>query len=168
MIFIKILDFLLKTVLLIFLILRYRPLRPLSKPTYWWSLKPNSVQQMISFIEKFFSQWKVNIVRAKIERSECLYWSIMVDKQSIRRQVVLMCCCAVLELDVVTIHHRSCCTLDWEWWVSILIDNGGYAVDQKTSCLTLLLCSAWARCCAPAAPILFDQRLSVVSVYIER
>jgi hypothetical protein len=111
--------------------------------------------------------FSTDIVIPKIESSECLYWSIMVDMQSIRRQVVLPCCCAVLEPDVVPLQHRYCLTKDWEWWVSILIDNSGYAVDQKTSCLTVLLCSAWARCCAPSAPILFELRLSVVSVYME-
>jgi hypothetical protein len=92
--------------------------------------------------------FSTDIVPAKIERGECLYWSIMADMQSIRRQVVLPCCCVVLEPDVVPLQHRYCSREDRAWWVSILIDNGGYAVDQKTSCLTVLWCSAWARCCA--------------------
>jgi hypothetical protein len=74
----------------------------------------------------------------------------------------------VLESDVVPLHHRYCSRQDWEWWVSILIDNGVYAVDQKTSCLTVLLCSGWASCCAPSASILFPPRSSLVSVYINR
>ncbi len=73
----------------------------------------------------------------------------------------------VLEPDVVPLHHRYCWSEDWEWWVSILIGNGVYAVDQKTSCLTVLLRSAWARCCAPSAPIPLVSRLRVVSVYID-
>jgi hypothetical protein len=72
-----------------------------------------------------------DIVIHKIESGECLYWSIMADMQSIRRQVVLPCCCVVLEPDVVPLHHRYCYPQDREWWVSILINNGGYAVDQK-------------------------------------
>jgi hypothetical protein len=39
--------------------------------------------------------------------------------QSIGKQVVLPYCCAVLEPDVVPLHHRYCCPKDWEWWVSI-------------------------------------------------
>jgi hypothetical protein len=30
----------------------------------------------------------------------------------------------------------------------------------------VLLCNAWARCCAPLASILFQQRLSVVNVFM--
>jgi hypothetical protein len=88
--------------------------------------------------------------------------------QSIRRQVVLPYCSAMLEPDVVPLHRRYCYRQDWAWSVSIFNDNDGYAVDKKTSCLTVLLCNAWARCCAPSSPILFLQRSSVVSVYIER
>ncbi len=109
-----------------------------------------------------------DIVLAKIECGECLYWTIMVDMQLIRRQVVLPCCSVMLEPDVVLLQHRYCSGQDWVWWASILNDNGGYAVDEKTSCLTALFCNAWVRCCAPSAPILFHKRLSVVSVYIER
>jgi hypothetical protein len=112
--------------------------------------------------------FSTDIVPVKIESGECLYWSIMVYIQSIRRQVVLPYCCVVLEPDVVLLHHRYCSSQDWEWWVSILVDNGVYAVNQETSCHTVLLCSAWARCCAPSAPILFQSRLRVVSVYIGR
>jgi hypothetical protein len=39
--------------------------------------------------------------------------------QLIRRQVVLPCCCAMLEPDVLPLQHRSCPHQDWEWWVSI-------------------------------------------------
>jgi hypothetical protein len=66
---------------------------------------------------------------------------------------------------VVQLENRYSCGGNREWWVSILIDNGVYAVDQKTSCLTVLLCSAWARCCALSSPILFDQRLQIRAVY---
>ncbi len=69
---------------------------------------------------------------------------------------------------VFQIENQYCSRKDREWWVSILIVNGVYAVDQKTRCLTVLLCNAWARCCAPLAPILFQLRLRVVSVYIDR
>jgi hypothetical protein len=62
--------------------------------------------------------------------------------QSIRNQVVLLCCCAVLEPDVVPLYHQFCSSEDQEWSVSILNDNGVYVVDLKSSCLTLLLCSA--------------------------
>jgi hypothetical protein len=111
--------------------------------------------------------FSTDIVPPKIESGECLYWSIMVCMQSIRRQIVLPCCCGVLEPDVVLLQHRYCSPQDWEWWVSILIDNGVYAVEEKTNCLTVLLCSAWARCCAPSAPILFPPRSRVVSVYMK-
>ncbi len=50
--------------------------------------------------------------------------------------------------------------------MSVLIDNGIYALDQKTSCFTVLLRSGRASCRAPSAPILFHLRLRVVSVYI--
>jgi hypothetical protein len=67
-----------------------------------------------------------------------------------------------------SVEHPYCFRKDREWWVSILINNGIYAVDQKTSCLTVLFRSAWARCCAPSAPILLSWRSRVVSVYIDR
>jgi hypothetical protein len=124
--------------------------------------------QMISFIEKFLSNYSIDIVPTKIESGECLYWSIMVYMQSIRRQIVLPCCCAVIEPDIVPLQHWYCSYKDWERWVSILIDNGEYGVDQKTNCLTVLLCSAWARWCAPLAPILFTRRSRVVIVYTDR
>jgi hypothetical protein len=111
--------------------------------------------------------FSTDIVWPKIKSGEYLYWSVMMDMQLIRRQVVLPCCCVVLEPDVVPLQHRSCYSQDWVWLVSILIDNGGYAVDQKTSCLTVLLYSAWARCCARSSPILFDQRVRVVNVYMK-
>jgi hypothetical protein len=91
----------------------------------------------------------------------------MLYMQSIRRQIVLPYCCVVLEPDVVPLQHRYCWKKDWEWWVSTLIDNGGYTVDEKTSCLTVLLCSAWARCCAPWLPILLQEWSRVVGVYME-
>jgi hypothetical protein len=69
---------------------------------------------------------------------------------------------------VVLLEKRYCSSEDRVWWVSILIDNGIYALDQKSSCLTLLLCSTSARCCAPPSPILFTLRLRMVSAYIER
>ncbi len=138
------------------------------KLTYRSVLIPNFVEQMIFFIENLFSKEIIDIVYPKIEGGECLYWSIMVYTQSIRRQVVLPCCWAVLEPDVVPLQHRYSCSEDWEWWVSILIDNGVYAVNQKTSCLTVLLCNAWARCFTSSSPILFELRSSVVSVYIDR
>jgi hypothetical protein len=124
--------------------------------------------QMISFIEKFLSNYSIDIVPQKNESGKCLNWSIIVYMQSIRRQVVLLYCCAVLEPDVVPLHRRFRSHQDWEWWVSILIDNGEYAVHQKTNCLTVLLWSAWARCCAPLAPILFTRRSRVVIVYTDR
>jgi hypothetical protein len=104
----------------------------------------------------------------KIENGECLYWSIMMYTQSIKKQVVLPCCSATLEQDIVPLYHRYCSPQDWEWWVSILIDNNAYTVDQKTSCLTVFFWSTWARCCAPSALILFELRSRVVSVYIDR
>jgi hypothetical protein len=51
--------------------------------------------------------------------------------------------------------------------VSILTGNGVYAVEEKTSCVTVLLCSAWARCCTPSATIWFKLRLRVVNVYMK-
>jgi hypothetical protein len=110
---------------------------------------------VVQCLSQMLCPFSTDIVLRKFESSECLYWSIIVYMQSIRRQVVLPCCCVVLEPDVVPRQHRYRWSQDWEWWVSILIGNGVYAVDQKTSCLTVLLCSAWARCCAPSAPMLF-------------
>ncbi len=75
---------------------------------YRTSLIPNSPQQMIFFIEKLLSYYTTDIVQTKTEPGECLYSRIMVDTQSIRRQVVLPCCCAVLVPDVVPLHHRYC------------------------------------------------------------
>jgi hypothetical protein len=111
--------------------------------------------------------FSTDIVFPKIESVECLYWSIMVNRQSKRRQVVLPCFCAVLEPDVAPLQHRYCSPKDWECWVSILIDNGVYALEEKISYLTELLCSAWVRCCAPLAPILYQLRSRVVSVYMK-
>ncbi len=66
----------------------------------------------------------------------------MVCMQSIKRQVVLQCFCAVLEPDVVPLQHRYCLCQDRECLLSILIDNSVNAVEEKTSCVTVLLCSA--------------------------
>jgi hypothetical protein len=118
-------------------------------------------------LSQMLCPFSTDIVPVKIESVECLYWSIMVYMQSKRRQVILPCCCAVLQPDVVPLQHRYCSPKDWECWVSILINNGVYALEEKTSCLTVLLCSAWARCCAPSSPILFSERLRVLSVYIK-
>ncbi len=84
-----------------------------------------------------------------------------------RKKLVSPCCSVMPEPNVVLLHHRSCCSEEWAWWVSVLRYNGEYAVDRKGTCLTVLFCSAWARCCAPSAPILFDQRLRLASAYIE-
>jgi hypothetical protein len=155
----------------------------------WFSsLKSSPNGEPILFIRR------LRVMSVYIDR----YWCIM---QSSRRQVVLPCCCAVLQPDIVLLQHLFCCYQDRERWVSIMIDNGVlcgrtedklsyrvvvqrlsqmlcsfsidivatkiesgeclywsitmyYAVEQKTSCITVLLCSAWARCCAPSAPIL--------------
>jgi hypothetical protein len=127
-----------------------------------------SYRIVVQCLGQMLCPFSTNIVPIKIESGECLYWLIMVYMQSIRRQILLLCCCAMLGPDVVPLQHRYCCPKDWERRVSILIDNGVYAVDQKTNCLTVLLCSTWARCCAPSAPILFHPRLRVMSIYIDR
>jgi hypothetical protein len=103
----------------------------------------------------------------KIQSGVCLYWCVMVTMECIGRKVLSPCCCAVLELDVVLLQHQYCCWKDREWWVSILMYNGDYGIYQKTSCLTLLWCSAWAKCCAPLSSIVFSRRFRVVSVYID-
>ncbi len=121
----------------------------------------------MQWLSQILCPFSTDIVHAKIESGECLYWSIMVYMQSIRIEVMLPCYCAVLEPDVVLLQHQYCSTEEWEWWVSILIDNGRYAVDQNRSCLTVLLCSAWVRCRAPSAPISFDRKSRVVSVYMK-
>jgi hypothetical protein len=112
--------------------------------------------------------YSTDIVPWKIESGEFLFWSIMVYMQLIRRQVALPCCFAVLEPDVVLLQHQYCSHKDREQWVSILIGNGVYAIAEKKSCLTVFFFSAWARCCAPSSPILFDERWRVVSVYFDR
>ncbi len=108
------------------------------------------------------------IIALKIKRCECLYWTILVNKQSTRRQIVLPCCSAMLEPNVVPLRaeFRSC--EDGAWWVSILNSNGESAVNKEKNCRTLLFCNAWARCCAPSWLIRFMWRSSVMSVYIER
>ncbi len=127
-----------------------------------------SYRVIVQCLSQMLCPFSTDFVPLKIESGERLYWSIMLYMQLTRKQIVLPCCCAMLGTDVVPLQHRYCCPKDWEWWVSIVIDNGVYAVDQKTNCLTVLLCSAWARCCAPSALILFLSRLRVVSVYIDR
>jgi hypothetical protein len=77
--------------------------------------------------------------------------------------VVVQCLSQMLcsfSTDFVVIKTESGECLYW----SIMVY---YAVEQKTSCVTVLLCSAWARCCAPSAPILFHSRFRVVSVYMK-
>jgi hypothetical protein len=111
--------------------------------------------------------FSTDVVPEKIESSECLYWTIMVYMQLIKRQVVLPCCSAVLELDAVPLHHQSCFRQDREWWVSILIDISHYAVDQTKRCLTMFFCSIWATGCANLSPILLPERLRTVSVYMK-
>ena len=46
--------------------------------------------------------------------------------------------------------------------------NGSNEINEETSGVTVLLCSALARCSAPTAAILFNDRLSVVSVWMRR
>jgi hypothetical protein len=123
---------------------------------------------VVQYLSQMLCPFSTDLVPLKIKSVECLYWSIMVCMQSIKRQVVLPCCCAVLEPDAVPLHHRYCLCQDRECLVSVLIDNGVNAVEEKTSCVTVLLYSAWARYCAPSAPILFPSRLRVLSVYIDR
>jgi hypothetical protein len=79
------------------------------------------------------SPFSTDNVPVKIKSGECLYWSIMVCMQSIKREVLLPCCCAVLERDVVPLQHRYCSAEDWDGWGPILIDNGAYAVEDKLS-----------------------------------
>jgi hypothetical protein len=68
---------------------------------------------------------------------------------------------------IATAPNFYCPLADWVRWVSILTNNGEYGINEQISSLTLLFCSAWARCCAPSSPILFPLRPSVMSVYIE-
>jgi hypothetical protein len=114
-----------------------------------------------------FYPFITDFVVLKIEVCECLYSNIMVNIQSIERELVLPYFSVMLEPDVVHLHHRYCSTQDWAWWVSVLKYHGEYEVERKRTCITVLFCNACARYCDPSAPISFSRRLSVVSVCIE-
>jgi hypothetical protein len=152
------------------------PVKIESGECLYWSIMVymQSIKRQLSYrivvqcLSQMLCSCSTDIVGVKIESGKCLYWSIMVNMQSIKGRLVLPSCCAVLEPNIVPLDHRYCCSQDWEWWGSILINNGVYAVDQKTTCLTVLLCSTWARCFAPSAPTLFCPRLKVLNVYIDR
>ena len=111
--------------------------------------------------------FKADIVLFKIEGDKSLYWSMIVNMESIRRQVVLLYCCAMLERDVLLLHHRFYLCQGQEWWASISVNNSMYTVTQAINRVTLLLCNASANCCAPAAWISLHARLRAVSVYID-
>jgi hypothetical protein len=42
-----------------------------------------------------------------------------------------------------------------------------YEIDEERMRVTVLFCNASARCCAPTAPILLEERSSVVSVCVK-
>ncbi len=63
---------------------------------------------VVQCLSQMLCPFSTDIVPPKIESVECLYLSIMVYMQSKRRQVILPCCCAVLEPDVVPLQHRYC------------------------------------------------------------
>ncbi len=126
-----------------------------------------SYRVVLQCLTQMLCPFSTNIVYAKMERGECLYRTIVVNMQWIRRQFVLRCCFAMLEPDVVPLHHRYYFPRDRACWVSISNDSGEYAVDKKTICPTVLFCNSWLRCCAPLAPILFTLRSSVVDIYIK-
>ncbi len=126
-----------------------------------------SYRVVLQCLTQMLCPFITDMVPAKVERGECLYWRTAINMQSIRRQFVLPCCSAMLDPDVVPLHPRYGSHQGWTWWVSILNDSDEYVVDKKRICSTVLFSNAWARYCAPAAPISFQLRSSVMSVYIE-
>jgi hypothetical protein len=69
--------------------------------------------------------------------------------------------------DVVLLDYRFDCARGSMWWASI--ENRQWIVEWEIEqfgfCYTLFSCKAFARYCAPWAPIWLYQRFSAVSVY---
>jgi hypothetical protein len=43
-----------------------------------------------------------------------------------------------------------------------------YEIDEERMKVTVLFCNAFARCCAPTAPVLLPLRCSVVTVCVKK
>jgi hypothetical protein len=71
------------------------------------------------------------------------------------------------EPDVVPLQQRYCSVQYSAWSVSVLKYNNEDVIDEERTSLTVLRSNACAICCAPSAPISFQQRFSVMSVCIE-
>jgi hypothetical protein len=137
---------------------------------YWWLWNPSEEKLSNHVVVQCLSQmpcaFRTDIVKFKIESGECLYWCIMVTMISIRKKVLSPYCYAMLQPDIVHLHHGYRCPQDWEWWLPTLMYKGDYEIHYTKTCLTILLTSASARCRAPSSPIFFFWKLRVVSVYI--
>jgi hypothetical protein len=69
--------------------------------------------------------------------------------------------------NIVLLHRRFGSLQDASMSVSVSMENVEYVIGEQRSCLTMLVCNALPKYCAPSLPILFRERASLVTVCIE-
>lgn len=132
-----------------------------------WSTDQLSYCIILQCLCEILYTFSTDSILLKYESGQCLYSWKVICMQWIRRSVVSLYCSVMLERCALHLHPQFRCLQDQEWLVSMLIKRimRLYTVDQKISCITVLLCSALASSCAPSPRTLLFWRSRVVSVY---